>query len=89
MTQDEQHVDAFEFGYYAEKMGIRFNSCPSCQKANPVLGVHDTGPIATALAYIVGTDVLAGGMPVIALECENCGFLFLYNRQTVANKVRA
>lgn len=86
--ESEFTVDAGEFGAYAVRTGISIKECPSCHTGNPPLLVHENGTISTALAYAQRVDLFPTGLPLITVECETCGFLWLYNRRNVVRKIK-
>lgn len=90
MEQDENGVsiDSEAFGRYAKSKGISIKVCPSCGTVNPLLLVHDNGSASTALAFTRDASILMRGLPVVTVECDSCGFLFLYNREKVEQSLK-
>lgn len=83
-----------DFNRFAKAKGITA-ICPSCGLSGITLIAHgsmDGIPGAShGLPYGTEGMALASGylFEVFPIECSNCGYLWLYNRQTVADWLAA
>lgn len=75
-----------EFARYAGAKGVS-GTCPSCGRDDVTLTSHGSGSLANGLAYTREGVALASGFAfeVFPVECGNCGYLWNYNRKTIAD----
>ncbi|MGD1323538.1 hypothetical protein ACNHE5_01020 [Pandoraea pnomenusa] len=90
MKSDEEDIaiDSEAFGRHANLKGIHIKVCQSCGTEDPVLLVHDNGNASTALVFARDGSTLMRSLPVVTVECDTCGYLYLYNRRKVAETLK-
>ena len=83
-------INPEDFNRFAKAKGITA-TCPSCGKSGIPLIAHGSmeGIPGASHGLPYGTEgmALAAGylFEVYPIECSNCGYLWLYNRKTVAD----
>ena len=88
MTDDKDNrITTRRFAEYATRRGISINVCPSCGQESPKLLVHEHERTSTALGYATDSMLHTGALPLVTVECDNCGYLWLYNRRSVQEKM--
>ncbi len=93
-TKQSSIISAEDFNRFAQAKGVT-GVCPSCGASEIALIAHGAMegiPGAShGLSYGVDGEALAAGylFEVFPIECDNCGYLWLYNRKTIADWLAA
>jgi Zn ribbon nucleic-acid-binding protein len=85
---DDEPISSGAFAKFALWKEIPLERCLSCGIEHPSLLVHENAGVSTALVYSKGPAAMPSALEVITVECENCGFLWLYNRRSIAKKLK-